>query len=198
MAVELAGISLEHLTRVAVRERARIVRHSVPGMSGDLAQTLGRPSVEVTFWGIFYGAAADDDLAQLRQAHLGHEPVDFFTEAVGEGYFSQVLVTDLTVAQRAGYADQFDFTCTVVEYVVPPEPVLANPLAALDGDLLAEATGFIDDVQNALEQVSQLADLIANVPSFADPTSRLPAMLDAFSGIASGGTGVVADIRNLF
>src|SRR5215217_7902171 len=158
MPVELGGVSLEHLTTVAVRERARIVRHSVPGMSGDLAQTLGRPSVEVTFWGIFYGASADDDLAQLRRAHLAHEPVDFFTEAIGEGYFSQVLVADLAVAQRAGYADQFDYTCTVVEYVRPPEPVAANPLAGLDTDLLAEATSFVDDVQDALAQVSQLTD----------------------------------------
>ena len=198
MAVELAGINLERLTKVAVRERARIVRHGVPGLSGDLAQTLGRPSVEVTFWGIFYGATADDDLAQLRQAHLAHQPVDFFTEAVGEGYFSQVLITDLLVTQRAGYADQFDFTCTVVEYVRPPEPVLVNPLAALDTSLIDEAAGFVDDVQNALEQVSQLTDLLANVPSFADPTGRLPAMLEAFSGIAGGGTGVLSGIRDLF
>src|SRR5215218_3000314 len=117
MPVELGGVNLEHLTRIAVSERARVVRHSVPGMSGDLTQTLGRPSVEVTFWGIFYGPAANDDLAQLRQTHLGQQPIDFFTEAVGEGYFSQVLITDLTVEQRAGQADQFDFSCTVVEYV---------------------------------------------------------------------------------
>ena len=197
MPVELGGVSLEHLTTVAVRERARIVRHSVPGMSGDLAQTFGRPSVEVVFQGIFYGATAGDDLAQLRQLHLAQAPVDFFTEAVGEGYFSQVLITDLAVEQRAGAADQLDFTCTVVEHVEPPAPALIDPFAALDADLLGEAAGFLDDVQNALEQVSQLADLIANVPSFADPTGRLPDMLGAFTGIASDGTGVLSGIRDL-
>jgi hypothetical protein len=42
-----------------------------------------------------------------------------------------------------------------------------------------------------------MSALIANVPSFADPTSRLPSMLDAFTAISSGGTGVLSDIRNL-
>jgi hypothetical protein len=198
MAVELAGINLEHLTRIAVREGARIVRHPVPGMQGDLAQTLGRPAVEVTFQGIFYGAGAPEGLAQLRQAHLTQAPVDFFTEVVGEGYFAQVLIGGLEVVQRAGYADQFDYTCTVLEYVQPPVPTVIDPLAALDTDLISEAAGFVDDVQDALEQVSQLTDLIANVPSFADPTSRLPAMAETFTTVAGDGAGVLTTIRNLF
>lgn len=198
MPIELAGINLEHLTRIDVRERARIAWHGVPGLNGDLAQVLGRPSVEVTFWGIFYGAGRSDGLDQLRQAHLARQPVDFFTETVGEGYFSQVLISDLLVMQRADYTDQFDYVCTVVEYVRPPEPALANPLAALESDLLSEAAGFIDDVQNALEQVSQLTDLLANIPSFADPTTRLPAMLEAFTESAGGGTGVLTNTRDLF
>jgi hypothetical protein len=198
MAIELGGISLEQLTHVAVRERARIVYHPVPGLSGDLAQTLGRPSVEVSIHGIFYGTSATDDLKQLRDAYLAREPVDFFAEAVGEGYFAQVLISRLEVMQRAGYLDQFDFVCDVVEYVEPPEPAVADPLAALDTDLIDEAGAFVDDVQNTLEEVSQLTDLLANAPSFADPTQRLPAMLDLFKTSASGGAGVLTTIHDLF
>ena len=33
---------------------------------------------------------------------------------------------------------------------------------------------IIDDVQNAIEQVSGLVDLLASVENFADPTAQLP------------------------
>jgi hypothetical protein len=198
MPVELAGVNLAHLTHVAVSEHARVVRHPVPGMNGDLAQALGRPSVEVHFRGIFYGPTAAEELDRLRSAHKAREPVDFFTESVGEGYFTQVLIARLQVCQRAGYLDQFDFACDVVEYVVPPEPSLIDPLTALEGDLLGEATAFMDDVQNALDQVSQLADLLAAVPSFGDPTTRLPSMLGEFTSAIGGGTAVLTSIRDLF
>lgn len=198
MAVELAGISLENITQVSVRQRARIVQHPIPGMNGDLTQTLGRPSVEVTFQGIFYGENAIDALDQLRDAHLTNAPVDFFTEAVGEGFFTQVLISKLEVFQRAGYLDQFDYICDVIEYVEPPEPVVADPFAALDADLLGEATAFIDDVQNALEQVSDLADLIANFPSFGDPTKRLQDMPIEFTALVGDGESLLTGIRDLF
>lgn len=200
MTIELGDITLSQLTHISVQEQARIVRHPVPGMSGDLSQTLGRPSVLVRFQGIFYGEKAADDLGGLRRAYLDEHPVDFFTEAVGEGYFAQVLITRLEVNQRAGYLDQFDYVCEVVEYVEPPEPVVAAPLGleGLDADLLGEAMSFVDDVQNALAQVSELTDLLANAPAFGDPTSRLPQMLDQFTALTGSGTTTLTHIRNLF
>jgi hypothetical protein len=201
MSVELGSVTLQHLTRVDVGEAARVVRHPVPGLSGDLSQVLGRRSVTVRLQGIFYGAEAASELEALRTAHLAGEPLDFFTEAVGEGYFAQVLITRLQVAQRAGYPDQFDFACEVMEYVEPPEPVVSGPLGLLDGldaGLLDEAAGFMDDVQNALAEVSSLVDLIANAPSFSDPTTQLPQLLDAFEGLTQGGLPTLAAIRDLF
>lgn len=198
MAVELAGISLEHLTHVAVREQTRIVHHPVPGLEGDLAQVLGRPSVVVSLAGILYGPTLADDLKQLRAVILKHEPVDFFTETVGEGYFAQVLISKFEVVQQAGFLDRFEFRCEVVEYVKPPEPAAPDLLGALDSSLLDEAAGFMDDVQNALDQVSQLTDLIANVPSFGDPTEGLSSMLDSFTGATGGGVGALNDLLALF
>ncbi|MBN1480112.1 hypothetical protein EH223_19320 [candidate division KSB1 bacterium] len=201
MAVELGGISLQHLTDVHVRHDTRVVLHPVPGMSGDLSQILGRPSVKVGFCGIFYGDTATDDLNRLRSAYLEQEPLDFFTESVGEGFFTQVLILKLIVTQRAGYLNQFDYDCEVMEYIEPPEPVTVDPLSALDSDLIGEATDFIDDVQNALEQVSQLTDLIANIPSFGDPTTRLQDMLDGYEGLVSNssdGMTALKDILDLF
>lgn len=200
MAIELGDITLTNLTHISVREHARIVRHPVPGMSGDLSQALGRPSVEVAFRGIFYGSAALDDLGRLRSAYLENSPVDFFTEAVGEGYFSQVLITRMEVFQRAGHPDQYDYHCAVVEYIEPPEPVLAGPpgLGDLDLGLITEAAAFIDDVQNALEQVSSLVDMIASAQDFGNPTTRLPAMLDQFTAISGGASGSLSNLLSLF
>jgi hypothetical protein len=200
MAVELGGISLEHLTQVHVHERTRIARHDVPGLNGSLSQVLGRPSVEVTFQGIFFGPQVADDLAALRQAYARQEPLDFFTEIVGEGYFAQVLVADIAFAQRAGYLDQFDYSCTVVEYVEPPKPAAADPFGGLDTGLLDEAAGFVDDVQNAIAAVSDLADLVASAPDFGDPTERVGDLLDTFRGIVSGDNGLfgaLTSLRNL-
>ncbi len=200
MTIELGDLSLDHLTHIQVHEQARIARHPVPGMSGDLSQALGRPSVEIIFQGIFYGENALDNLGKLRSAYLDSSPLDFFTETVGEGYFTQVLITRLDVAQRAGRLDEFDYHCHVVEYVEPPEPVLAAPpgLGDLDLGLLDEATAFIDDVQNALEQVSSLTDLLAGAQDFGNPTSRLPGMLDQFTSLTGPGAGTLNNLLSLF
>lgn len=200
MSIELGDVTLDHLTHVSVDERARIVLHPVPGMSGDLSQTLGRPSVVVRFQGIFYGDSAADDLGSLRSAYLDEQPVDFFTEAVGEGYFAQVLITRMEINQRAGYIDQFDYLCEVVEYVKPPEPAVTSlgGLAGIDADLLGEAASFMDDVQNALQEVSGLVDLVANAPNFGDPTTRLPGMLDKYKTLTGGGLTTLTNIRDIF
>lgn len=197
MAVELGGIVLERLTHVTTGERARIVHHDVPGLGGEFAQTLGRRAVEVSLRGIFYGPAAVEDLNTLRTAYLEHAPVDFFTESVGEGYFAQVLISRLEVSQRAGRLDQFDFSCDVVEYVEPPEPALVDPLAALDTGLLEDAAAFVDDVQDALEQVSQLADLLST-PAFGNPAESLPGIESGYVRAASEGAAVLDEIRKLF
>jgi hypothetical protein len=197
VAVELGGIVLERLTHVTIGERARIVHHDVPGLSGEFAQTLGRLAVEVSLQGIFYGPSAVDDLNTLRSAYLEHAPVDFFTESVGDGYFTQVLISRLEISQRAGYLDQFDFACDVVEYVEPPEPVVVDPLAALDASLLEDAASFVDDVQNTLEQVSQLADLLST-PAFGNPVESLPGIEGGYVQAAGEGIAVLTEIRELF
>jgi len=173
MAIELGGITVRNLTHIAVRERARIVRHPVPGMSGDFAQTLGRSSVEVSFRGVLYGGNTVADLNRLRGAYLEHQPVDFFTEAVGEGYFAQVLISKLEVSQRAGYPEQFEFNCEVVEYVEPPEPVATDPFAAL-------------------------GNLLGVIPDLGNPTQALTGILDEFSDVAGGAGDSLKAISDLF
>ena len=198
MAIEVGKISLEKLTQVSVEERARVVHHAVPGLAGDLAQLMGRPSVLVTLHGIFYGADAVDKLKDLRKLYLAAEPVDFFADAVGEGYFAQVIISRLDVTQCATEPDQFSYRCQVVEYVKPPEPAVTSPFAAIDSDLLNQASGFMDDVQNGLAQISSLTNLLANTPSFGDPTGRLKDMPKDFTQNAGDAKDALSTVSDLF
>jgi hypothetical protein len=204
MPVELAGITLAHLTHVVTREQARVVRHAVAGAAGDLSQALGRSSTEIELHGIFYGADAPAELDKLRTAHGAGDPVELYINAVDDSEitqtlgFSQVIITGLRVEQRAGAPDEFDFACRVIEYVEPPPAVAADVLGGLDTSLLDEAAGAVDSVQNTLAEVSQLSELLTSVPSFADPTTRLPAMLDSFAPVAGDAGSVLTGLRDLF
>jgi hypothetical protein len=202
--VELAGVALAHLTSIATAERARSVRHPVPGMSGDFLQTLGRPSVDLVLRGAFFGPTAADDLRRLRAAQVAVQPVHVLVQAVDASDlvqtlgFSQVLIAELTVEQRAGLADQFDYTCTLVEYVEPPQPAAPDVFGAIDADLADQADGLVDAAQNTLAQVSGLTALFAAVPNFADPTQELPGMLTPFTTATPGGLDALSGIRDLF
>jgi hypothetical protein len=197
MTVELGNVVLTQLTQVSIQERAHIVQHPVPGLSGDLTQTLGRSSVVVSLRGIFYGESVGVELKQLRRTYLAHQPVDFFTEAVGEGYFTQVLITRLDVSQRVEFPNQFDFVCQVVEYVEPPEPVTTNPLASLDTELTAEAVAFMDDVQTSLQQVEELSNLATTVPNFGNPAENLRSLHSSFVQATAGSDAVLSAIRSV-
>jgi hypothetical protein len=191
MAVELGSLTIDHLTHVSVREVARIETRHVPGMAGSLSQVMGRPSVEVAFVGIVYGETPGDELQSIRDAYLAQEPLGFFTESVGEGYFADVLIRSLEVSQRVSQPNELDFQCLVTEYVEPPEPAVADPFGGINTDLLDEATAFIDDVQNALEQVSQLTDLLTGFPDFADPTTRLGELSSGFLSLVGDNSSTV-------
>jgi len=186
MTVELGSISLDRLTHIEFAERARLARHAVPGLAGDLVQVLGRPSVELHIEGVFFGADAAERLKSLRQLHWDGAPVDFYADAVGEGYFTQVVIGGLQVRQSAGGLDEYAWGCDLVEYVEPPEPAAIDSLGGLDAGLLDEAGAFIDDVQNAVAAVSELAEMVANMPSFGDPTSRLVELPKAFNQLVGG------------
>ena len=197
MALEIAGVVLDRLSSIEVSEGARFVRHAVPGQDGDFAQALGRPAVQIRVRGIFYGDSAADDLQALRGHLLGRAPVDFLCEVTGQGYFSQVLVDRLEVAQRAGRPSEFDFECALVEYVPPPPPPAGDPLAGLDAGLLDEAASLMDDAQNALAEVSGLVSLLAGAADFANPATRLPGLLDAFAGASGGAVATLSAIGEL-
>src|SRR5262249_36597081 len=139
VSLEIAGVVVGRLVSIQVTEGARFVRHAVPGQEGDYAQALGRPNVQICIKGIFYGDSAADDLQTLRGHLLARDPVDFLCEITGQGYFSQVLVDRIDVAQCAGRPDEFDFECALTEFVPPPPAPADGPFGDIDAGLLDEA-----------------------------------------------------------
>ncbi len=197
MAVQLGSVALDHLTDVDVHDRARLVRHSVPAMAGDLVQQLGRSSVDLVLAGSFFGPDAGQQLAALRAAFRAADPVDLLADAAGDGYVARVLVAGLDVSQRSGDVDRFDYRVSLIEYVKPPAAPALGPLPDIDSGLASEAAGFLDDVQDGLAQVSQLLSL-TQIAGFGDPTTKAPRMLADYREAGGGQTEPAARLRDLF
>jgi len=194
MTIELAGIQLNRVHRIATLERATLVRHRVPGLEGNLVQNLGRDSVQLQIEGIFYGATASDDLEALRTIYKNREPVDFLSAIAGQAYFGQVILEQFEVRQLAQEHDQFSYRLTIAEYVPPPQPeVPVSGILAVDDSILADAQNYMASVTGALDALDALS-----VPDFADPTPPLQGALDGVKGALNGLSSVATGLTDLF
>lgn len=189
MPIELAGIQLSRIHRITTLEKADFASHRVPGLNGNLVQDLGRESVAVRIEGIFYGTDAGEKLNELREAYKNREPVDFLADIVGDAYFSQVVIAQMDVSQRAEEPEQFSYTLLVYEYVPPPQPAtaFAEGLSDLDADILDEALNFMDALA--------LPDLLA-LPNVSDPTPPLAAALEGVEAALSPLEGAASGLSD--
>lgn len=178
MPIEIAGIELARIHRIATVERADFAKHRVPGLEGDLVQDLGRESVAVRIEGIFYGEDAGEKLENLRDAYKNREPVDFLADIVGDAYFSQVVITQMDVWQRAEEPEQFSYVLLVHEYVPPPQPAtaFAEGLSDVNLGVLDDALGFMDALA--------LPDLLS-APNISDPTLPLAGAMEGLESAIS-------------
>ena len=184
MPIEIAGISLSRIHKIATLEVADFVRHRVPGLEGDLVQDMGRGSVRLEIEGIFYGEESSPQLEELREVYKSREAVDFLAEITGEAYFAQVILEQLEVLQRSQEPEQFSYRLVVAEYVEPPEP--ASPgFSLVDAAILDDALSFAD----ALE-LPALLDL----PEFSNPLEPMSGLVDG----AETAIGPVAENQDLF
>jgi hypothetical protein len=70
-------------------------------------------------------------------------------------------------------------------------------LGDLDAGIVSEAASLMDDAQNALAQVAGLASLLSGAADFGNPTTRLPSMLNQFTGAVGGAPSTLAGIGAL-
>lgn len=185
--------SIETLDAVETRRHARL---PVPGLSGDLAQDLGRGAMGLRIAGSLTGDEARDTfLSDLRTAFYAGEPVDFVSDILEEAELEQVLIERFEVAERADRPGVFAYAIVVREYTEPPEPPdLGLDLGAdldlgLDIDLgldLLDLPGLLADLPDVgpiLEPVATgaqgLRDALGAVGGVFGP---LESLLDSPSG----------------
>lgn len=194
MPIEIGGIELHRVHRLATLEEASLAAHRIPGLEGSVVQDLGRASVQLRVEGIFYGATANDDLEALRALYKQRKPVDFLAEIVGEAYFSQVVITHFEVFEVAGNPDELSYVLHVLEYVPPPEPEAAVDLGAVDGSILDDAQSFMD----AALAAANLPDLIASIPDLSNPLTPLAGALDGVETAMQKLGDVAGPLQSLF
>lgn len=190
MPIEIGGIQLNRIHRLATLEQAALVAHRIPGLEGNVVQNLGRASTQLQVEGIFYGATAKDDLAALRNLYKNREPVDFLAEMVGAAYFSQVVITRFEVFEAAGSPDEFSYVLRIMEYVEPPEPAAGPDFDAVDESILKDAQNFM--------AAATLPDLIGAIPNITNPLAPLSSALDDVETALSGLGGVTEHLQSLF
>jgi DNA circularisation protein N-terminus len=188
----LGDVELRTVQNIATVERRALVEHRVPGMAGSAFQDLGRPSTSITLDGILFGEASRAGLESLRAKFQAAEPVSFTADIATATEIVDVLIEDLRVVEVAGRPDTFLYQILLRESPPPPPP--ADPLSALNADILGDA-------QDLFDQATGLADVLntlGNVPSFGDPTEQLSGLLNEFESVTVGMKGMLNPLGELF
>jgi hypothetical protein len=141
MSIELAGIKLNRIHHIETLEQGSFIYHHIPGSQGNVIQNMGRDSVCLQLYGIFYGARAQQDLEALRRVYQQQKAVDFLADIVGQSYFSQVIVDRFEVVQSTRDPEQFSYRLTINEYVKLSDSLATS--AKVDAAIKADAANFL-------------------------------------------------------
>lgn len=172
------------IERIAAREARRLAVLSVPGLSGDLQQDLGRGALVVEIVGsLSTDEARDEFLKEVRAKFLAGEPVDFVADIVKESELEQVMIEELSVEEAAGVPDAFRYRIVLREYTEPPEP--PTPGADFGLDLDADLDALADLGLDLLD----LPAIVADIPKIDDVLAPLkPAAENLKQALAGAGT----------
>ncbi|MBW4443402.1 MAG: DNA circularization N-terminal domain-containing protein [Plectolyngbya sp. WJT66-NPBG17] len=182
MAVEIAGIALDRIHRIRTLEQNHCVHQNVPGMQGNVIQTMGRESIRLQLEGIFYGAKARDELEKLRKVYSQQEPVDFLADIVGQAYFSQVILERFEVQQSAEDPDQFSYVLTIAESVNDPAMTTTNVDAGVEVNAKELMTAMtLPDVLN-MGTIPEISNPVISLKTALEPIKETMQTLDEALG----------------
>jgi DNA circularisation protein N-terminus len=190
MTIELGGIKLNRVHRIVTLEQADLISHRIPGKQGNITQDLGRDSVRLQIYGIFYGAAnASKDLEALRKIYKQRQPVDFVAEIVGQAYFSQVIIEQFEVSQLAGEPEQFSYKLAIAE-----SPIEAKLTASpnLDAKIELEANNLIN--------IATIPDVLAlgSLPEITNPIEPLRGALEPVKAATQNLNAATEGLKAIF
>jgi hypothetical protein len=172
------------IERIATTEARRFAVLSVPGLSGDLHQDLGRGALAVQLSGSLWGDEARDTfLKELREKFLAGEPVDFIADITKESELERVLIESLSLEEQSSDGDIFHYRIILREYTEPPEPPGLQSDFGLDVDA---DLGL--DVDLGLDMLD-LPGILGDVPKLGDMLAPLkPAAANLKSAVSQAGS----------
>lgn len=167
-------LELPQVQELGAYERRALAEHKPPGMDGSLLQNLGRHPAQLALWGVASGPGAKDLLAELEAKFRAGGPVAFIADVVADAEIEEMVIDDFQTREVAGKPERYAYVVTLRESIEPVEP---EDVSALDGDLLDEAAGLVDDLVEGLDLglgfatglerfVSPLTDLLGRLRQF--------------------------------
>ncbi len=170
----LDDLELVQVQEIGTYERRALTELKVPGMDGSLLQNLGRGPTQLALWGIASGPDAQGFLEQLEEKFRAAEPVAFVADIVADTEIEEMVISDFRTQELAGKPHRFAYVLTLQEYIEPVEP---EDVSALDGDILDEASGLVDDLVEGLDLELPFA---TGLERFVEPLSGLLSRLQQF------------------
>ncbi len=188
----IAGWEPPRIERIAATESRRLAVLSVPGLSGDLHQDMGRGALAVEIIGsLNTDEARDDFLKQVREKFLAGDPVDFVADIVKESELERVLIEQLDVEEVAGATDSFRYRIVLREYTEPPEPPAPGEDFGLDldADISLDALLGLD--------LLDLPAILVDIPQIGDLLSPIKPAAENLKQALSGASALLDPLKNL-
>jgi hypothetical protein len=175
----LAGTELPQVQELTTHDLRAVAEHKAPGKDGSMLQNLGRAPTGVTVRGMASDPAALELVEKLKTDLRTGQPVAFVADITTDTTIEQVLVDDLQVRQLAGRPDRYAYVLTLREFVEPVEPASS---AALDADILGDATDLLGDVLDGLDIAVPFS---SGLDQFVGPLTEMLGRLQAFRAAIS-------------
>ncbi|QTE31203.1 hypothetical protein [Pengzhenrongella sicca] len=172
----LAGAELPQVQDLTTNDLRAIAEHKAPGKDGSMLQNLGRAPTGVTVRGVATDPRSLELVERLKADLRTGAPVPFVADITTTTTIEQVLIDDLQVRQLAGKPDRYAYVLTLREFIEPVEPAST---AALDADILGDATDLVDGLLDGLDLALPFE---TGLDRFVAPLTELLERLQTFRG----------------
>jgi len=185
------------IERVELLQSRRLARLGVPGLAGDLHQDLGAEALTVAIT----GSLAGDDrrsgfLQRVQQLFQAGDPVPFVADIVESSELEDVVVVGFEVVETGEWADAIRYRILLRQYVEPPPPPSPLPDLSFEGFTGLPELPDVADLAGSLLDGLDLPQLLAPVPSLADPTEPIRPALDAVRQAVGDVPGLLGELRS--
>jgi hypothetical protein len=185
------------IERVELLQSRRLARLGVPGLAGDLHQDLGAEALTVAIT----GSLAGDDrrsgfLQRVQQLFQAGDPVPFVADIVESSELEDVVVVGFEVVETGEWADAIRYRILLRQYVEPPPPPSPLPDLSFEGFTGLPELPDVADLAGSLLDGLDLPQLLAPVPSLADPTEPIRPALDAVHQAVGDVPGLLGELRS--